>query len=158
MKRGIRTVAVDVLLMVIVVLTFGPLGAGQDTTDISKPAQKETYTSKVILQAPWAKKNLVYDGEESPPGGFGVYQYVVPESLKGQGDAGLPEGPTSFAVAPNGDIYITDPLNSRIQRFNPEGQFISVTPDIKTQRYKWTVICVDPKDNVYLLRWENDVR
>jgi hypothetical protein len=103
----------------------------QDTTlrvgSDSLTAQ-ETYISAVVISAPWAKKNLVYDGEESPPGEFGVYQYVVPESLKQWVDAGKPEGPTSYTVAPNGDIYITDPLNERIQRFDANGNFVSVIP------------------------------
>jgi len=97
---------------------------------------QETYVSEVVLQAPWAEKNLVYDGEESPRGEFGVYQYAVPESLKGQVDAGLPEGPTSFTVAPNGDIYIADPLNKRIQRFDENGSFISVIPIPPRERDK----------------------
>jgi hypothetical protein len=79
----------------------------------------------------------VYSGEESPPGEFGVYQYVVPESLKEQVDAGLPEGPTSFTVAPNGDIYITDPLNKRIQRFDENGNFVSVIPIPPLERIKF---------------------
>jgi hypothetical protein len=53
----------------------------QDTT------AQETYVSEVVLRAPWAEKNLFYDNEESPPGEFGVYQYVVPESLKEKVDA-----------------------------------------------------------------------
>jgi hypothetical protein len=124
------------------------LRAGSDSL-----SAQETYVSKVIISAPWAKKNLVYDGEESPPGEFGVYQFVVPESLKDQGDAGLPEGPTSFTVAPNGDIYITDPLNERIQRFSPEGQFISEISGIKGWVWNWKTICVDQDNSVYL-RWD----
>lgn len=121
------------------------LPTSQDTTT------QETYVSKVIISVPWAKKNIVYDGEESPPGEFGVYQFVVPESLKDQEDAGLPEGPTSFTIAPYGDIYITDPLNYRIQRFSPEGHFVFAIPDIRIEVYKWNTICADPDSNTYLL-------
>ncbi|MGB8657986.1 MAG: hypothetical protein WCE90_09420 [Candidatus Zixiibacteriota bacterium] len=111
---------------------------------------QETYVSKVIISAPWAKKNLVYDGEESPLGEFGVYQFVVPESLKDQVDAGLSEGPTSFAIAPNGDIYVTDPLNYRIQRFNSIGQFVSAITNIKGWVWNWRTLCVDQDNNIYL--------
>jgi hypothetical protein len=104
----------------------------------SETATQETYVSEVIVSAPWAEKNLVYDGEESPPGEFGVYQYVVPDSLKDQVDAGLPEGPTSFTVAPNGDIYITDPLNKRIQRFDNNGNFVSFIPIPPLERIKYS--------------------
>ena len=124
---------------------------------------QETYVSAVIISAPWAKKNLVYDGEESPPGEFGVYQYVVPESLKQWVDAGLPEGPTAFTVAPNGDIYITDPLNKRIQRFDAKGNFVSVIPIphfegskyVQAYQHEWSLICADLNHNVYLLWWED---
>jgi hypothetical protein len=120
----------------------------QDTTT------QETYVSKVLISAPWAKKNLVYNGEESPPGEFGIHEYSFSDSLENQIDAPLPEGPTSFTVAPNDDIYISDPLNYRIQRFSPTGQYISVIPGIKIERYKWNLICVDTNHNVYLLCWE----
>lgn len=124
---------------------------------------QETYVSEVVLQTPWAEKNLVYDDEESPPGELGVYQYVVPDSLKDQVDAGLPEGPTSFTVAPSGDIYITDPLNKRIQRFDENGNFVSVIPIphfegskyVQAYQYEWSLICADRHNNIYLLWWED---
>ncbi|NIM96931.1 MAG: hypothetical protein GTO24_02245 [candidate division Zixibacteria bacterium] len=100
----------------------------QDTTETPEPVQKENYVSEVIISAPWAEKNLVDDGEESPPGLFGIRVYSVPESLKEFGDVPRPEGPPSFTVAPNGDIYITDPLNKRIQRFDESGNLVSVIP------------------------------
>jgi hypothetical protein len=131
----------------------------QDTTKAPEPVEKETYVSKVIISAPWGKTNLVYNGKESPPGEFGLHAMVIPDSLREELPAPpLPEGPTSFTVAPNGDIYITDPLNYRIQRFSTEGQLISVIPSIKIERYKWNLICVDPSKNVYLLCWEYDAR
>jgi hypothetical protein len=100
---------------------------------------QETYVSKVILSAPWAKKNLVYDGEESPPGEFGLQAFIFPEdSLKEELPAPpLPEGPTSFTIAPNGDIYITDPLNERIQRFDANGNFVSVIPIPPLEKSKY---------------------
>jgi hypothetical protein len=109
----------------------------QDTTKTTEPVQKETYVSKVMISAPWAEKNLVDDGEESPPGQFGIRVYSVPESLKEFGDVPPPEGPTSFTVAPNGDIYITDPLNGRIQRFDENGNFVSVIPIPPLERSKY---------------------
>jgi hypothetical protein len=98
---------------------------------------QETYVSAVIISAPWGKKNLVYDGEESPAGEFGIRIYEVPESLQQFADVPPPEGPTSFTVAPNGDIYITDPLNGRIQRFDANGNFVSVIriPPVERSEY-----------------------
>lgn len=77
----------------------------------------------------------MYDKEESKPGEFGL--------SKGEGP---PRGPSSFTVAPNGDVYIIDIMNLRTQRFSSEGNFISIIPNA------WGVdLCVDKNDNVYLL-------
>ena len=100
-----------------------------DTREAKDSLVRETYVSEVVLQAPWAMRTLAYDGEESPPGELGLRAVVLPDSLRGKlPDPPLPEGPTSFTVAPNGDIYITDPLNKRIQRFDANGNFVSVIP------------------------------
>jgi hypothetical protein len=88
--------------------------------------------------------------------------YEVPESLKQWVDPPLPEGPTAFTVAPNGDIYITDPLNKRIQRFDENGSFVSVIPIphfegskyVNSYAQEWGLICADRSNNVYLLWWE----
>ena len=101
-----------------------------------KQVQQETYVSKVIIQAPWGAKNLVYDKEESKPGEFGHHSSE---------EATI--APNTFAVAPNGDIYMVDPLNKRIQRCNKDGQFISVIPI--PRRVSICYICVDRNDNLY---------
>jgi len=106
----------------------------QQTEKQAGQVQQETYVSKVIIQAPWGAKNLVYDKEESKPGQFG---YHVSEETE--------IAPNTFTVAPNGDIYIADPLNKRIQRFIQDGQVISVIPTIR----RVTNICVDRNDNIY---------
>jgi sugar lactone lactonase YvrE len=89
----------------------------QQTEKAKEQVQQETYVSKVVIQAPWGAKNLVYDKEESKPGEFGFHSSE---------EATI--APNTFTIAPNGDIYIVDPLNKRIQRFNKDGQFISVIP------------------------------
>jgi hypothetical protein len=98
---------------------------------------QETYTSEVVLTAPWAEKCLYKwaGGEESPPGEFGYYV-----SLEAEG------GPNSFTVASNGDIYINDPLNKRIQRFSAGGALISVIP------INAGFMCVDKYNNIYVTR------
>jgi len=105
---------------------------------------RETYVSEVIIQAPWGERSLYdriygwYAGkEESQPGEFGF-------EITGEGP---PIGPNSFTVAPNGDIYINDPLNKRIQRYGPNGQFISV---IRVAPFMGGPLCVDTDNNVYI--------
>lgn len=95
---------------------------------------QENYVPEVVVQAPWGEKNLEFDKEESKPGEFGYY---VSEETQ--------LAPTHFTVAPNGDIYISDPLNKRIQKYSPEGAFISVIPVVGGE------MCVDKDNNVYFL-------
>jgi hypothetical protein len=129
-------------------------GAGEQGGPSEGLADEQTYVSEVVLRAPWAEKNLVYDGEESPPGEFGLHSIVFPDSLRGKlPDPPLPQGPTAFTVAPNEDIYITDPLNYRIQSFGADGQFKSFVPGIRIEWYKWGLVCVDRNQDLYLLCW-----
>jgi hypothetical protein len=110
----------------------------------SKPQDtipKDTYVSKVIISAPWGEKNLYKyaGGEESPPGEFGYYVSEETEL-----------GPNAFTVAPNGDIYITDPLNKRIQKFSSEGGFLSAIPCTQMEH-----LCVDAQGNIYTGRFDH---
>jgi hypothetical protein len=107
-----------------------------------EPPPQETYVSEVIIQAPWGEQSL-YDStygwyagkEESKPGEFGYYASEETEL-----------SPNSFSVAPNGDIYINDILNKRVQRFSPGGALISVIP------INAGLICVDNENNIYTTR------
>jgi hypothetical protein len=153
MKNVFRAFAIITVIGLTILVSHELVMTDQDSIKTQNPAEKQTYVSEVVLRAPWAEKNLVYDGEESPPGEFGVYQATVPDSLKEQIDAGMPEGPTSFAVAPTGDIYITDPLNYRIQRFTSTGVFHSAIRGIQGQSWDWRGMCTDAQEGVYLL-WD----
>jgi hypothetical protein len=106
---------------------------------------QETYVSKVVISAPWGEKNLYKyaGGEESPPGEFGIY---ISKAEDGELLA-----PNTFTVAPNGDIYIADPLNKRIQRFSQDGAFLSIMRIIGDK------ICVDYNNNIYLLPFQKSV-
>jgi hypothetical protein len=160
MKRSRVAIAIALISVLGIFFLYSLLATGKDTTKSEQAKGKEVYVSEVVLQAPWAEKNLVYDGEESSPGEFGLETFVFSDdSLREElPDPPLPEGPTSFTVAPNEDIYITDPLNYRIQRFSQDGEFISVIPRIEVNRYEWSFICVDHNNNIYFLRWEDNVR
>src|SRR3972149_10805647 len=88
--------------------------------------QQQTYVSNIILSAPWGQKNLFMDKEPSPPGEFGIFDPYTrdPNAV----DQGPIQGPTTFIIAPNGDIYIVDTFNNRIQRFTQDGSFVSSLP------------------------------
>jgi hypothetical protein len=78
-----------------------------------------TYEPNVVLSVPWGEKNLSYDEVASKPGEFGF----------GVNAESLAVGPTAFTVASNGDIYIGDALNDRVQRFSSQGSFIKTIPN-----------------------------
>lgn len=80
-----------------------------------------TYVPKIILTAPWGQKNLRVDKIASDPGEFGFW--LNSEDLEC--------GPTAFTVAPNGDIYIADIINDRIQHFSSNGSLLSIIPDVR---------------------------
>jgi hypothetical protein len=105
---------------------------------------QESYVPQVILSAPWGERNLMYDGEASPPGQFGYHVNDETEM-----------GPSCFAVAPNGDIYIVDPLNKRLQKYTSGGSFVSTIPFASLGKDLRTIsvvdLCVDRDDNIYLL-------
>lgn len=105
-------------------------------TESKDTIAQDTYVSEVIVQAQWGEKNLYKyaGGEESKPGEFGYYTSEETEIA-----------PVHFTVAPNGEIYISDPLNKRIQKFSPEGVFISVIPIMGGE------MCVDKDNNIYFL-------
>jgi len=87
---------------------------------------KETYVPQVIIDAPWGKE----------PGQFVVYET----------EQGLTLGPETFAITPNGDIYIDDQSNGRIQKFSNNGEFISIIP----LSVSVDDMCIDQDGNIYL--------
>ncbi|MDH4222918.1 MAG: hypothetical protein OEV55_05190 [candidate division Zixibacteria bacterium] len=96
-----------------------------------------SYVPTVVISAPWGEKNLFDDNEPSIPGTFG-FSY---------NDEGIECGPTAFTVAPNGDIYIADALNKRVQRFSADGNFIKVIPNAWGELPAG--LTVDQEGNIY---------
>jgi len=127
--------SLSALFYVLLALTQGPRTFTQPVQS-EEPTAQETYISEVVIQAPWGERNLWYDKQESGPGEFGMH-------ITGEGP---PVTPSGFAVAPNGDIYINDPLNKRIQRYGPNGEFISAIPIMGG------FICVDEDNDIYTTR------
>jgi hypothetical protein len=87
------------------------------------------------------------DREPSPSGEFGIYDPYTrdPKAF----DEGPVMGPSTFTVASNGDIYIVDTFNHRIQKFNQEGSFVAAFPAVGSG---WAEdVAVDANGNIYLL-------
>ena len=87
---------------------------------------KETYVPQVIIDVPWGKE----------PGQFGIYE---PEE-------GPTLGPQTLIISSNGDIYIEDRENGRIQRFSESGELIATIPLSRLGEG----LCVDQTGNIYL--------
>ncbi|MDH4222917.1 MAG: hypothetical protein OEV55_05185 [candidate division Zixibacteria bacterium] len=99
--------------------------------------QQQTYTPQVILSASWGDKNLFEDRVLSEPGKIGF-------ALSSEG---LECGPTAFTVAPNGDIYIADIVNDRVQRFSSNGSFLAIVPKLRVGTD--VGMRVDKEGNIY---------
>ncbi len=102
-----------------------------------KTVQQQTYTPQIIINAPWGEKSVYISKEASPPGEFGLCV------------EGPIMGPSTFTIAPNGDVYICDIYNYRIQRFSSNGSFISAIP--MKERIGDEDIAVDKEGNIYIL-------
>ncbi len=105
-----------------------------------KTVQQQTYTPQVIINAPWGNK----------PGEFGLY-----DPYRGNPDAydqGPIQGPSTFTITPNGDIYIVDTFNHRLQIFTQDGSFISSFSLLERGSGRAEDITVDVNGNVYLLQ------
>ncbi len=138
-----RLTKISVFLIPILILVFSLIIATEKET-----IQQQTYTPQVIINAPWGKKNVHMDKEASPEGEFGIFD---PYSRNSKAyDEGPVQGPSNFTVAPNGDIYICDIFNERIQRFSANGQLVSII-DIGGWRGYGDDISVDESGNIYLL-------
>lgn len=60
--------------------------------------------------------------------------------------------PTAITIDSKGSIYIADPLNNRIQKFDKDGKFLfKISLDIQKQRFAMTIddLAVDQEDNLY---------
>ncbi|MCJ7457979.1 MAG: hypothetical protein MUP17_03180 [candidate division Zixibacteria bacterium] len=102
----------------------------------TETVQQQTYGSKVILSAPWGQN----------PGEFGLDNPYAHNSKAH--DLGPIQGPSTFTIAPNGDIYVCDTFNGRIQRFSPAGNLITV---ISGRAGYGDDICIDQNQDIYVL-------
>ncbi|MDH4223815.1 MAG: hypothetical protein OEV55_09785, partial [candidate division Zixibacteria bacterium] len=115
-----------------VFIFFASLFASEKET-----TQQQTYTPQVIINAHWGNK----------PGEFGLYDPY--RSNPDAYDQGPIQGPSTFTIAPNGDIYIVDTFKHRIQRFNQNGPLVSVFSAVGSG---WVEdIAVDASGYIYLL-------
>jgi len=100
----------------------------------------EEYVPKVIIEAKWGTK----------PGEFGIKTFKYQP----------PIGPKVMFVTNGGDIYILDPLNQRIQKFNQDGKYQTSINYIPTPHGDFFSECVHlevTKDGLFLMAVPNSI-
>lgn len=90
----------------------------------------ETYDVKLIINAPW---------------GNGIGQFGIDKKPSG---AGQSMGPSFYAIDYQGNIYIDDSINYKIQKFNSDGKYIK---ELKGESYNKIdkFFCFDKRNNMY---------
>lgn len=94
--------------------TAAPSGSTETVNADNVPI--EEYVPKVIIAGKWG----------AGPGEFGVAWTYASDINAPQEESGdiPPIYPASLAVNSKGDIYILDTVNNRIQKFNPNGEYL----------------------------------
>ena len=85
------------------------------------------------------------------PSGNLILQFGSTGSGDGQFGSGSQLGPNSAAVDPTtGDVYVADPANSRVEKFDPNGNFLS-SISISGCLDSWRSVAVDSNGNLYFV-------
>lgn len=75
------------------------------------------------------------------------------EGGRGNGQFGINDGPEELATDPAGDVYVVDPYNHRVQKFNPSGAFLTAwsTRAYATNEFDYPdAIAIDAAGTVYV--------
>ncbi len=89
---------------------------------------------------------------------------TVPPSFRGAfGEEGTGEGqfeePSGIAIDPEGNIWVADTANDRIEQFGPEGEFLAQVGEEGTGEGQFeepSGIAIDPEGNVWVADTAND--
>lgn len=122
-------------------LQWGTLGSAagelRNPTGIAIAANGEVY---VVDHSNWRVQKFTSDG---------VYLAQWGRPGSGDGEFGDPEeigaGPWGIALASNGDVYVADQVNARIQKFTGAGGYIS-----QWGTFPCYGVAVDQNDHVYV--------
>jgi hypothetical protein len=109
--------------------------------------QEETYLKKETIFIPWGsgEDEIGLWKIEKGKKGIGFDEKGVP--LEYEIEPPPPQGPLTFAVDKNGNIYIMDNINEAVKKFNPKGNFIGTVVSGVSGR----AIAIDSNENIYLL-------
>lgn len=127
-----KAIVVILMLGLIITLIGNSVGMGQKTlrtpqtnvsttTIVDTEQELEEYVPKIIIKAKWGTK----------PGEFGIPPKDTPKRYY---------GPSAITVDSNGNIYVLDRWNQRIQEFTQNGKFkreIKIKTNLSKGEYFW---------------------
>src|SRR5215212_5982849 len=115
------------------------------------------------------RNDLVYvlnrsNSFQAPMGAVRVGICTLDEEYVGQfGSFGTDDGqftwPTSLAIDADGNVFVVDDLNNRIQRFTPEGKLLHVFGSAGEGPGEFNLpwgITTDKAGQIYVADWRND--
>jgi subtilisin family serine protease len=101
------------------------LGSGTETLSKSKTivglSPETTYHARIVAEN---SKGTSYGQDSTFSTKATTPVYVSAFGTKGSGN-GQFEGPEGLAVDPSGNVWVADPVNNRIQKFNSKGEYVS---------------------------------
>ncbi|MEO0094765.1 MAG: hypothetical protein ABIL66_02590 [candidate division WOR-3 bacterium] len=131
----IKTIITIVLLAIGFVFAGGRNNKGQTTIQEIDTTKLEKYEKKVIIDAKWG----------NGPGEFGIIKEAC----------GI--APNCYTIDKNGNIYIVDPVNARVQIFDTDGRYLRefqyTEKDSRSSHLTWesSDITVDENGTIYIL-------
>ena len=134
-KREFRKIAALLLLVTSLILI--------SVVSRGKSSQEDITTDQVVVSGTWGKE----------PGQFGLKKPRHPEEV-------IISGPSTFIIDKQGNIYITDSVNHRVQKFDKNGKLLLTfgTQGTKEAGTGWiTAIAVDSKGTIYVADTRNDL-
>jgi DNA-binding beta-propeller fold protein YncE len=107
---------------------FRPRGIGVGGADRLYIA--DTGGSRVVVSSATGEVLAAWGGAGAGPGQFGQ--------------------PTDVAVGPNGDVYVVEPFNRRVQRLDADGAYLGEWPILAANTYDSPHLAVSAADVLYL--------
>lgn len=142
--EGLRVVKFDATGKYLANLVLGTL-AGPGPLGIAVDSQDNVYIGLLGLQDHYVEKWSA-DGRQlltwgSRGTGDGQFRFTGPSS-----------GPRGIAVDRQGNVYVTDPENNRVQKFDANGQFLLSLTGCGEGAFWWPYsVAVDGPGNLYVL-------
>ncbi|MGZ4150702.1 MAG: DUF7485 domain-containing protein, partial [Actinomycetota bacterium] len=111
------------LLLVVSLIAAACTGGGTGSTSSVSPPPVYLTSAPVALTVDLSAPPARWDRMMTIPFGPGRGQLGFEPTVQGQNAL-----PTSFAVAPDGSVWIADPLKGRIVRYRPDGTYALAVP------------------------------